>query len=680
MILIAAPEETPTDVRRVEVESPSGAPVDSMAMTKEGIAPEFQPSELAPPQTFPDEYHLAPESEEADSDPSPEADWQAYDEEPVPTTASNSEDWENDEPLVPTGAWESERSSKTKQYLLLGFLALASFAVATVGFFTFMSWYKSSRADSTLSQNADQNDVQSPNLRPNTDIENPSPDSPSLEGGDSETGALPPDQTQSPDSPDSGTDAEASVGNEQASSGLDEASPDNPKTNGMDNSGTPMKDLTPSELPPSLANGSFGEDIDSGSADQPLIDLTELDRNSKIKAALPNASFQEMASAVLDYDAQFIPTHTDVLSGPPPVTAADLGLATGINRTAIPDINLGERMSVALPGVMFPDTVSLATNINSWTQISGIPTSIDLDALAAINVNASKSPKILVEKSTMADVVNQLASQLGLQAVAQENRFLLLTATSDDLKSSLPESYDISGLFEASAENNEWLQESLCRMFGKADKSTWQIEGSTLTYDSTKLSLMEWMQVLRMLETWKAQLGLELLEGYSPARMVNQFVTPDRVTNAESILPLAQYTLQEEPVGQILSRTCNAMGIDCWIDWAHVGRNGLGPATTSVAVTHQRKLKDSLADFAETYGLEFMILDPQTLWVTTTERYRQSPRLFVLPSEGKTVEQMQQSLRPLTPVDSEGIREIVVLLTPDKKNALVRCCPPHLIF
>ena len=80
-------------------------------------------------------------------------------------------------------------------------------------------------------------------------------------------------------------------------------------------------------------------------------------------------------------------------------------------------------------------------------------------------------------------------------------------------------------------------------------------------------------------------------------------------------------------------------------------------------------------------GIVCLLLNEKTLWLTSHYAYRRVPEVFVMPSDGKSVDTYwSQYLRPLTPIDSAGISQVIIRQTPDGKFIIVKCCWPTLQF
>ncbi len=650
MLMVTAPEP-------IYVEAPGSQPVDSMAMTKEGIAPEPAPDlEGAEPQqdsqhdsASPDGVHpLAREEEAAAEEAS------AGDAPPVtrPSGQTAIADWSSDDaPLLPSEQWTSASTARTRQYLLVGFLGVSGIALATVAFFAFLRWY--------------------PQSSPGPAIAMPSP-----EADEPPDPASPPGETigevvsdRSTDSPS--TDPQAGGDDEPR---LDALPPETEAGDGLDSTPT-------SPVPPDPEETESGSNADVGELPEALVqddvETASVDEAGPPQQNLPKAL--EAFGPMLNWKVQLTLPDEGVELSAPPLTAEELGLDTGQGQTvAIQPVDLTAHSQTELPGLIIGENQPLSQVINLWTSISGVPSVVDLDSLAAANIDRDQSAAVgKVQRATIAEVASLLGQSFGAEVVPRENRFLVFRAAATEMKRQLPDRVSLTGLVDDAA-GEQWLTETLRRLFPQ-HADGWTIADGKITYDEKQVDLMTWFFVIRLLENWRSVQGLPTsLDGYDPARVVTDFPNPAELAALDH--ELTEPTVMSRPVGQVLSRVCEEAGIHCWIDWPHVADVGLGPSTTELVVTNARPLRRVLANYAQRFSLVVAMIDDHSLWLTTPQAYRAQPQLYVLPSEGLTPEQWQQKLRPFTPAGPDGIGTIDVIPTPDTKFLFVRCCRPVVNF
>ncbi|MCA9132800.1 MAG: hypothetical protein KDA45_06585 [Planctomycetales bacterium] len=680
---------------RIEVGSPQAEPVDSTAMTKEGLAGELpadgsqpgtakgqsgQPglptAEPTPGEPTPGESILG-DSGRGDRGAEASDEYRLADSDPGLGSGSSPRlanglgappPWQADAgPLVPSEQWTSPTSTKSRQILLIGFLGAAGVALSTLLFFGFLRWYTAPGANAA------------PELAAAA-VPSATEDSGDLRSGDM-GGAQPPASQAAERRP-----AESSLA-ESLPNGL---TPDTPALD-LPPPETPAGETLPPEtpaegsgdiaaaaqtmdVPPGLAPPDSDDDIPAADGGEALDSAAE---SPLLAAAEPTMAMPKQMQALLpmlDWKVQpQLPDALEVLSEAP-VTAEDLGLDTVDDTLALPPIDWNLHSQTMLPGLVIAAR-PLSQFVNLWTNLSGVPTVVDLDALAAANVDPRQKIALQMVKSvSIATVAQQLGRPLALMAEPRDNRYLRLAPPADKVQATVPTTVSLQGLVDDEA-GRQWLAVALARLFPELP-AEWKIEGQALSRPAG-VDPLHWFSVLRLLEGWRAASGQPpAVEGYDASRLTA--ILPDAGEMDSLDQELKEVLPVPRPVAQILPRLGAEAGLHIWIDWPNVAAVGVGPQTTALLVTSARPLRYALADYAEQFSLVVAVEDAHSLWITSPAAYRQQTRLYVIPSQGRTAEQWQQQLRPLTPASSEGVGAVTVISTPDAKFMLVRCCRPTL--
>ncbi len=663
MILISEPQ-------RVQVADRDRPPVDSMALTQEGIAPlnggETDDSPGATLEQIPglgtdgddNEYRLAP------AESAPITSEAATDSGTTNAEDAVAMDWQPaDEPLLPSDQWTSQKSTKTRQYLLVGLLGAGGIAVSAALFVAFLNWYGSSDSSSPTAQGGTETAL-APDLA-----------SDSAAGED----LAPPDDAGpvTPNDSDPSEETGSEKDNEEDTAELADSMPaaaDPELATALGNTDATSPTETTGDalaVPSSLAPTEETALPLDGTAENPSPDPVQAARD-----ALPNP-LKDFA-AVLDYEGQPTLADVNVIPAEAPLTAEDLGMQIGARHDALPAVDWAAQSQVTIPGLIFSEDQSLDQAINLWNHVSGVPTVVDLDSLTA----AGRDPKQFANMGTLmsrsvGDVAQALGDKLQLQVMPKENRYLELRASEQALAEQLPDSVSLKGLIEG-PEQHEWLLAALARLL-PGTEDAWTIQDSHLSYVEGQIDLMTWFRAVRLLDSWHAARSTgEQLSNYPPEGLRNRFVDAGEIPDLDK--EVSVISTQARPVGQVLSQVCRQAGFHCWIDWPRLGILGLGPGTTCLVVTHQRTLRQVLLEYADRYGLVVAFIDERTLWLTSPTDYRLQARLYVLESQGRTAEQWRPVLRPLTTVSESNVHKLDIIETPDKQHILVRCCRPRLSF
>ncbi len=632
---------------QIEVQVRNGLPVDSMAVTKEGLAaamgslmasPDSPAKPISSTQSGDDEYRLADE-DEAGAPMAP----------PIQILGSHAQAWEPESgPHIPSSQWTSEATNRTRQYLLVGFLGVSGIALAALLFIGFLRWYATEQSSPSQALQPLQPERATDNVASNLDSVEDIPlasPNPNLDG-----------PHQAPLEP---TTIDA---------GNDNVLVTNPPVD---------PNLVARDLEPTLeSNPSEG----SNSVDSTATD-TEPNNPTATQPSLPKqiAAFAPMLN--VEIQPQF-PDAIEILSEAP-VTAEDLGLTSSAGLPEIPAIEYTTQAQIPISGLIVP-ALPISQFVSLWSNVSGIPTVVDLDSLAAAAIDRNQSLALeMVQSATVGSIVPQLGKELGLKAEPQENRYLKLHAPSELIEQKLPRSVALDGLIADDA-GERWLTQALDELL--PDHSvTWTIADGQLQRPELEgnnpLDSLAWYSAVKLIEGWRLAKGeASTLSQYAATQLSAEFISPSEVTGLDAVLQ--QATPQSRPVAQVLPRICREAGVEAWIDWANVGAIGLGPQSTAVFVTAARPLRRALADYASEFSLVVAVLDSQSLLFTSNQAYRSSPQLYVLPSDGRTADEWKSQLRPFTPAadGGVGVGSVVVIPTPDEKFMLVRCCRPVVSF
>ncbi|MEZ6151613.1 MAG: hypothetical protein R3C09_16005 [Pirellulaceae bacterium] len=550
---------------------------------------------------------------------------------------------------LPSADWTSDSTTKTRQMLLVGFLGLTGVILAAVLFVGFLRWYA---ADTRNTPSA---------LDPNADgliAENKVADGPAA---DNPPAAEPLDAASPADDLDQPvTDDKTAIDNAEA---------------------TEPPDAQPNEMTTSEPNAP-ASDVSSTADSTDDSNAANGEEPKPAEATLELPKRLQALGQVLQYEIQpQFSDATEILTEAP-VTAEDLGLTSTVAAVEMPAIDLAAQSKITVPALVIGE-LPLSQFVSLWSNLSGIPTAVNFDSLAAAGMDRNQNLSLaMVQSATLGSLVEQIGTPLGLQAVPHDNRFLELVAPDSEIESKLSEAISLAGLVAPDAE--AWLIESMPQLF-PTHSLAWKIEGGKLLRPQTDsgeaLEPLAWFTVVRLLEGWRQAAGLApTLPEYEPALLSAGLTAPSDVAGLDFVLQQVQP--EARPLAQVIPRICREAGVHAWIDWPAVASIGVGPQTTGLVLTSQRPLRRALADYASEFSLVVAVLDKQTLWLTSNQAYRRSPQLYVIPAGGDSADEWKSRLRPLTPASTGelGVGTVVSIATPDGKFILARCCPMQVNF
>lgn len=633
--------------QQVRVET--GGPVDSTALTKDALTSDFA-----------NEYRLAPNDddevqlqEEANSD----SGTASYDAPPIANDWQTKSSVMTSEPLMPSQQWTSQSATRTRQFLLVGFLGGTGILLAALLFIAFMRWHSSSN---TTAQATNPEANAQPSMEPlNNELLDPSTTTADPKPEGQEGLKLQVDSVQAENPAQPAVDPNANV------AATPTATPDQPDGTNPASVNPTDADVNPTAANPTAANaGNIGlANLDPSA--QEAVKTSDLPKQLKKFEKLLMTEIEP----TLPQDVEF--------TGPPPPTAEDLGLESVTDSMAIAPVDVSRQLQQTLHGVSLPPQ-PMAHLLNSWVHVSGIPISADLDALliAGVETEKSYSYKHASDESPLklADHLESISKKLGVSIAPVNNQFLVVGVPRDQLEARMPKSLPITDLV-ASDEQQAWLIATLDQLFPD-HAGKWQVADGNLSVDRSQVDLVTWSWIVKLMNSWRAAIGGEVAEKITHKDLLSAFVPSAKLSALEQ--SLSQVTIETLPVGMLLNSICSEAKVQCWVDWPSLLANGCGPSTSEMMVTNGRPLKRSLGQLVNKYDLVLAIENERSLLLTTPVAYRANVRLFVVPSGGRTAEQWLEEIQPFTPGTTERVLQVQAIMTPDQKYVILRCCRPYI--
>lgn len=573
-------------------------------------------------------------------------------------STSNPGQWIAPERAAPSEQWSSRSTAQRRQYLIIGFLGASSCLIAGLAFILFLRWYQSEPtkiAEALQKQEQPQNpskQVSGENegkANAQDSVEGQGTINPTVAAGENN---VKPHETRIEIEPEAGTTKQPT----QSSETKKPDSSTEPKTDGGNG----------------LTNGS---PVEATTAADTTVPIVKADAPPQVQALL-----KVIGNPIV------VPPPKLLVPEKPKVT--DLEIETG-NRelTMTPVANLTELASQrTILGLNLPNR-KLSDVLAVWNSVVGLPVEINPISLAAADFDFDQSFDVELKETTAAAGIDQLAAAVGLKAESRDNRFWLLSAPVPD-EQKLPRSIKIDDLV-SSPEQQSWLTETIELVFPGTAPSLEYADGM-LTCKPDGMDHLTWFTLVRMLENWRQQRGLpSALSQYRKESLRVPFVPAAKVAAFNSTLTDVNSTAR--PLAQLVNRQCFSAGATCWVDWAALEylsvrlaageAKSITPQIQRISVTHNRSLKQFLTELDFELGMVTMVIDEKTIMITSRFAYRRMQQVFVIPSGGKTIDAYWgQYFRPLTPIDSNGISNVVIRSSPDGEFIFVKCCWPTLKF
>lgn len=696
MIMIAAPQPPAAAPQQILVDSGTGSVTDSVALTKEampvpdeGLLGEVHPLEHGFDQAFRSEG--LPDVTPPDPNPfeslSP-ASWM-----PEPTPPPRVDEVAPSTPPPPR--------SDSRQIMLVAAIGLCSVAVACGIFFAFLRWYARPSTVASNSVPANQAAAGSPNIVPPlaASVSATEPlDGPSLDG----TSLLDPVEPLSPSAqPNAPSDV---VAGEQPIT--EPGSTDATAT-------TPIEiDVSPSPAPDSLiaaarpldtsgAPLAAGESTTTGSSTVPSGSSLDSQLMPDIDSTFANPGAEENAEVLKEtlppglqsfasiFDRTLVPVLSDstvpLSAAPDAGDAPNAGNNAPVTDESAPAVSpmtlslpetLEHKQATTLNGLLIQRR-PLAEVLSTLSLMSDIPFTADLDGLLAAGVDREQ---VVDFKSgtpvKVVDVLGLLAQDYGLSFEPYEKKLLIVRGPADAVQSRVPASLPIADLIDGEDQTTA-LSAALGELLPELGDG-FQLGDGSAQADLEKVNRLLWFQVARLLETWRQARGLQNVD--SAAIVPKSSLLPAWPVHAAE--KLAQKSVSQrllpEPLAFTWHRCAADAGMTCWVDWPSLVSAQTPPGQIGMSISYGRPLQELLQHDADKYDVVFAIENERTLWVTSPTMHRFQPRLYVLPIDGKTVDEWRKELEPLTPFDPDGREALKVVASPDGQFVFIRCCRPLL--
>jgi hypothetical protein len=246
-----------------------------------------------------------------------------------------------------------------------------------------------------------------------------------------------------------------------------------------------------------------------------------------------------------------------------------------------------------------------------FSRIGNLPITIDLDALAASDLDLD-SPVQLVRKETSIGEVLQMVTNPHQLALVARDGHLLISWPEDARTRLVAVQYKLAGGAPGATHTlAEMLREIV-------SPESWQgMEGAgTVDMDGDQLTVTQTLQV-------HYHVGL-LLERLKVARMQDPAGEKrlPRVPAARAQLsrPISLNFTRETPLGTILRRLGQEAGMHIQVDWVATHPAGWSAASLTTLVADENAFSQVLSVFLDSMKLDYRIVDATTIQVSTSEQ------------------------------------------------------------
>lgn len=287
---------------------------------------------------------------------------------------------------------------------------------------------------------------------------------------------------------------------------------------------------------------------------------------------------------------------------------------------ATPDqkAELEARLAAPIPELALPD-IAFRDAINLVSQMSGLPITLDVEALGELGVTLDDHVTLRLANTTLGAALERVASSRGLVSVVQDGQ-LLVTSPAKHRSTLQTARYSVSDLTGqnpvAIAELAELVQKLVA-------PDSWKTAGGrgTVQVDSAALVVIQTapvhQQVVAFCEKLRLARGKPLRSAHDPGA----FSLATRLAQARTKLEQAVTVNIPEPtpLARIVADLEEASGVRILINHLALSAAGLSAQTTATLKINQQPLSQALESLLQPQGLACRVVDRQTLEITSAK-------------------------------------------------------------
>ncbi len=300
-----------------------------------------------------------------------------------------------------------------------------------------------------------------------------------------------------------------------------------------------------------------------------------------------------------------------------PAPSADDSAAAGPAEPVEPvRFDVEARLGARVVQIGFPD-VPLGDAVRLVSQLSMLPITFDLEAMAELGVSVGDPVRIDLSGATLAEVLKAVLAEHGLVYVVDRGQ-VLVTSPGRKRGSTKPRDYTVSDLTGRGVEATAKLADLVRDVVAP---ESWEPSGGQGTVEAAPgvLKVVQTdavhFQVLTLCERLRSARGLPLRSRYDPA----MFSLATRFGRARAKLsqPITANFPIPTPLERILSEFERASSMELFVDWIALGAQGMSPTTESTVRADRRPLGEALDALLRALGLGYRAVDADAVEITT---------------------------------------------------------------
>jgi len=300
-------------------------------------------------------------------------------------------------------------------------------------------------------------------------------------------------------------------------------------------------------------------------------------------------------------------------------------------RPSTPTVNVEEQLSTLVPEIAV-DKIPLRRFVELMSQLSAVPITLDLDALAQSYIGSDTLVSVQMTDANVAEVLEKVlaARRLGFFT---DRGHLIITRPGRFNGSQRKISAPLRGLAKDKAET-QWLIETTRRL---VVPKSWKAAGGKgqISTAGERLFITQSDEAIDQLVVLCDK--LRVARRLSPASNYDarRFSVQTALAKAKPLLarPVTM-NFRREPLEKIvrhLNQRADLDGALVLVDWHALGAAGVGPNTPATMTASKLPLADALGSLVRPLKLSLRPVDARTIQLTTRAALRAHPTLEYYP-------------------------------------------------
>jgi hypothetical protein len=366
------------------------------------------------------------------------------------------------------------------------------------------------------------------------------------------------------------------------------------------------------DAPPSLEPVVDPLPADPPQPAEPMpMEVTKPEDPPGLQAAVPGeaATTDDLAGALRNFGEAL------ATSQPAPMVTvtSEAGGQDGVEpqRVAIEVVDVAAGLAFEFAHLEISGPMSFLEFTELVSGISNLPITIDLDALAASDLQLDSPIQLSRKDITLGDLLKLVTDAHQLAVIASEGHLLIswneqarskLVTVDYTVPGGAPDmSHDLPGMLKELIAPQSWQEAGGIGMTGTAG------------------------DVVRVVQTRQWHIEIEKLLGQlNTARKDDPEAEPilPRIASVQDMLsqPISLNFSRETPLGTILRRLGQEAGLNFTVDWIATHPVGWSAASTTTLVTDKDPLSTVLRVFLDDLHLDYRIVDTTTIQVSVPEK------------------------------------------------------------